>query len=73
MRSLNLGSLNHMIHNNGSVYGINIKSLEVSYLSQMVCYIDKTMLIWMLTIIPRISHITLQPHMQLGHYHLFFG
>ena len=72
MRSLNLGSLNRMIHNNGSVYDINIKSLEVSYLSQIVCYIDKNHAhpdAHSCTSI--ITRLTLQPHMQLGHYHPF--
>ena len=72
MRSLNFGSLNGMIHNNSKVYDINIKSLEISQLSQIVCYIDKNyghLDAHNYTLI--ITRLTLQPHMQLGHYNPF--
>ena len=64
--------VNCMIHNNSSVYNINIKSLEVSYLSQIFGYIDKNHAhsdAYNYT--SDIIRLTLQPQMQLGHYHLF--
>ena len=72
MRSLNLGSFDRMIHNNGSVYDMNIKSSEVSKLSQIVCYIDKNHAhLDAHSCTSIITSKTLQLHTQLGHYRPF--